>query len=96
MASGLPLLKGMKTGVYRQRNPRNTPLYQLIEDHFDEFCREYEQRFEYRDGALRPIVQETNEIPINLWKFLAQITTPCSQCRGRCSLSFIFGLYNHV
>ena len=33
----------METGVYRQRNPRNTPLYQLIENHFDVFCREYEQ-----------------------------------------------------
>ena len=51
--------------MYRQRNPRNTPLYQLMEDHFDEFCREYEQRHEYRDGALRPIVQETVDKYLN-------------------------------
>jgi len=55
----------METGVYRRRNPRNTSLYQLIEDHFDKFCREYEQRYEYRDGALRPIVQETIDKYLN-------------------------------
>ncbi len=37
----------MNCGVYKQRNPRNTPLYRIVEDHFDEFLINCEYRYEH-------------------------------------------------
>ncbi len=33
------------SGVYRPRRPQASPLYRLTEDHFDEFCTVYDERF---------------------------------------------------
>jgi len=40
--------------AYRQRNPRNSPYYQCVEDHFEIFEQIYEHRFERRYGFYRP------------------------------------------
>jgi len=40
------------TRVYRPRHPERTPLYRL----FDRYVLEYDDRFEHRDGPLRPVV----------------------------------------
>ena len=51
----------IKTGIYRPRDPRNTALYKLIEDYFEDFCDIYEQRYETKAGPLRAIVNEVIE-----------------------------------
>jgi hypothetical protein len=43
-------------GVYRPRRPRASPLYRLIEDHFQEFTTVYDERFSRRYGYWRPVV----------------------------------------
>jgi len=39
--------------TYRQRQPRRSPLYQILEDHFESFLLCYEERFRNRYGPLR-------------------------------------------
>ena len=39
--------------TYRPRRPRRSPLYQLLEDHFEEFLLSYEERFPRHYGPLR-------------------------------------------
>jgi hypothetical protein len=36
--------------LYRPRNPRAAPLYQLLETHFETLKRQWEERFERRYG----------------------------------------------
>jgi hypothetical protein len=49
------------SGVYRPRRPQASPLYRLIDDHFDEFCTVYEERFSRRWGYWRSVVGEVVE-----------------------------------
>ena len=39
--------------TYRPRRPRRSPLYQLLEDHFEEFLLCYEKHFQNQYGPLR-------------------------------------------
>jgi len=48
----------MPAPVYRQRDPRSTPYYQCIEDHFETFEQVYEDRFERQYGFYRPYVRQ--------------------------------------
>ena len=54
----------MKTGrvgrekVYRPRKPRESPLWRCFHDHFDDFLKDYEGRFQPKFGFLRPIIPE--------------------------------------
>jgi hypothetical protein len=41
---------GKRLGVYRPRRPRVSPLYRLIEDHFEQFATVYDERFARRWG----------------------------------------------
>jgi hypothetical protein len=43
-------------GVYRPRSPRTTPLYRLVETHYDEVKGQWEERFEGRYGFWRGFV----------------------------------------
>ena len=43
-------------GFYRPRQPWKSPLYRLVEDHFDEFERVYPDRYQERYGFWRPVV----------------------------------------
>jgi hypothetical protein len=43
--------------VYRPREPAASPLYQLLEAHFDEFERVYPERYQARYGFWRPVVR---------------------------------------
>ncbi len=47
------------SGLYKPRNPRKTPLWQILDSHFDTFLSVYEDRFEERYGYLRPVVAKT-------------------------------------
>lgn len=46
------------SGVYRQRNPKSTPWYRCVEDHFDEFTRGYDERFGHKYGFWRPHIEK--------------------------------------
>jgi hypothetical protein len=46
------------SGIYRARRPQASPLYRLIEDHFDEFCTVYDERFARRWGYWRKVVRD--------------------------------------
>jgi hypothetical protein len=44
--------------VYRPRRPKESPLWQCLCAHFDEFLEAYEERYQPRYGFLRPIIPE--------------------------------------
>lgn len=44
--------------VYRPRRPRQSPLWQCLAGHFDDFLDGYEERYQSRYGFLRPIIPE--------------------------------------
>jgi len=44
--------------IYRPRKPQDSPYYQCIEDHFEEFERIYDDRFPKKYGFLRPYVKQ--------------------------------------
>lgn len=46
-------------GVYRPRQPRETPFYRIVEEHFERFEQVYPERYEDRYGYLRPVIRET-------------------------------------
>ena len=56
-----PRPKTAPSGVYRPRRPQASPLYRLIEDHFEEFCTVYDERFSRRWGYWRKVVGDVVE-----------------------------------
>ena len=48
-------------GVYRPRHPGRTVVYRLFEEHFERYVREYEDRYEAREGSLPKVVSTTVE-----------------------------------
>ena len=48
-------------GVYRPRNAQESPLYRLVEDHFDELQRVWDERYEREYGFWRPVVRQVVE-----------------------------------
>jgi hypothetical protein len=48
-------------GVYRPRNAQASPLYRLVEDHFDKLERVWEARYEREHGFWRPVVRQVVE-----------------------------------
>lgn len=55
----MPAPCGDKTpGFYRRRTPRESPLFQLLEQHFDEFERVYPDRYQERYGFFRPVIRK--------------------------------------
>jgi hypothetical protein len=48
-------------GVYRPRNAQASPLYRLVEDHFDELERVWDERYEKQHGFWRPVVRHVVE-----------------------------------
>lgn len=51
-----PWHNAKRLGVYRPRRPRASPLYRLIENHFEVFATVYDERFARRWGYWRPVV----------------------------------------
>ena len=47
--------------TYRQRNPRRSPLYKIIAEHFAEFKRVYEERFQETHGFWRVEIEDAVE-----------------------------------
>jgi hypothetical protein len=48
-------------GVYRPGNAQASPLYRLVEDHFDELERVWDERYEREYGLWRPVVRHVVE-----------------------------------
>jgi|GEM_PF-5798515 len=46
------------SGVYCRREPHLSPLYQVVEDHYEAFERCYDERFERQHDFCRPIIRE--------------------------------------
>lgn len=44
--------------VYRPRRPRESPLYRVVERHFEDFERVYSERYQKRYGHWRPVVAD--------------------------------------
>jgi len=47
-----------RLGVYRPRRPRGSPLYRLIEDHFEQFATVYDERFARRNAILSEVLPQ--------------------------------------
>jgi hypothetical protein len=75
--------------VYRPRHPEQTAFYQLLAEHFEPFARVHEERYEPRDGPLRPVVRPTVEAFLDCGRLengFARIR--CPQCRAEHLLAF--------
>ena len=46
------------SGVYRRREPHLSPLYQVVEDYYEDFERCYDERYKQKYGFWRPIIRE--------------------------------------
>jgi hypothetical protein len=47
-------------GVYRARKPTTSPLWQCINNHFDDFLLAYSDKYEHKLGFLRPVIPRVN------------------------------------
>jgi len=65
-------------GVYRPRNAQDTALYHLVEDHFDELERVWEERYEREHGFWRPVIRHVVE------QYLTCGDLRCGFARLRC------------
>ena len=65
-------------GIYRERHPEHTVFYRVFFHCFEEFLREYENRFEREYGYLRPVIQEVVE------RYLDCGNPMCGFARIRC------------
>jgi hypothetical protein len=76
-------------GVYRPRSPRTTPLYRLVEAHYDEVKGQWEERFEGRYGYWRGFVDEQVRRYLDCGLYengFARIR--CPDCRAEYLLAF--------
>ena len=65
-------------GVYRPRRPRETPLYRLVEEHYERFEQVYPERYEDRYGFFRLVIRET------VYKYLGRGDLKQGFARVRC------------
>ena len=65
-------------GVYHPRNPRDSPLFTLVEDHFDRFEQVYDDVYEREYGFWRPIIREVID------KYIHCGDLHCGFARVRC------------
>ena len=49
------------SGVYHPRDPTASPLWNLLNNHFDDFEESYEQKYERKYGYFRPVIKEVVE-----------------------------------
>ena len=48
-----------RVALYRPRRPCESPLWRLLDQHYDEFQRVYDQRYQKRYGFWRPVIERT-------------------------------------
>ena len=54
----LPGLDTRLQGVYRQRNPRKSALFKIVEARYERFEEVYEERFARSYGHFRPVIRD--------------------------------------
>ena len=75
--------------VYRPRRPRESPLWQLLNDRFEDFLEEYQSKFQKRYGYFRSIILEVVKNFLqcgDLRHGFARIR--CSECKREYLLAF--------
>jgi hypothetical protein len=80
---------GPGLGVYRPRRPQETPLYRLIEDHFETLVRIHEEEFQASCGRLRSAAQRAVEKFLDcglLERGFARVR--CDRCRAEFLVAF--------
>ena len=50
-----------KKGIYRQRHPEQTACHKIFQNHYKSFRDSYEERYEWRYGYFRPLIDEELE-----------------------------------
>jgi len=46
------------SGIYHPRNPTDSPLWNLLNNHYNVFEKHYEEKFEKKYGYFRPVISE--------------------------------------
>jgi len=46
------------SGIYHPRNPTDSPLWNLLNNHYDDFEKHYEEKYEKKYGYFRPVINE--------------------------------------
>lgn len=87
----IPLYNGLMAflRVYHPRDPKRSPLWQILDRHFEIFERIYEERFEKRYGFFRPVISEVVRSYLkcgDLKEGFARVR--CSKCGHEYLLSF--------
>lgn len=77
------------SNVYRPRRPQDSPYYQCVEDHFEEFEQIYDERFAKKYGFFRPYVRQI------IYRFLdcgilhnGFARVKCTECGHECLLAY--------
>jgi hypothetical protein len=76
-------------GIYRQRHPEQTACYKIFRNHYKSFRDSYEERYKWRYGYFRPLIDEEVEkyLKCGIPKYgFARIR--CSQCGKEMILPF--------
>ena len=76
-------------GVYRPRRPQESPLYHLVEDHFETLERVHEEEFQPRYGRLRSAARRAVEKFLDcgiLERGFARVR--CDDCRAEFLVAF--------
>lgn len=76
-------------GIYRPRRPQSSPLYRLLQDHFEELAGAYEERFEHLYGPWRPVVREVVEKYLDCGNLeLGFARVRCEECGAEFLVAF--------
>ena len=46
------------SGIYHPRDPTDSPLWNLLNNHYDDFEKHYEEKYEKKYGYFRPVISE--------------------------------------
>jgi hypothetical protein len=46
------------SGIYHPRNPTDSPLWKLLNNHYDDFEKHYEEKYEKKYGYFRSVISE--------------------------------------
>ncbi len=82
----------LETAFYRPRKPQDSPLYQLVEQYFDEFKRVYPERYQQKYGFWRPVIGDAvAKFAITLRSIAAASRQPVSlRSALKCGDAFAF------
>ena len=78
--------------VYHPRNPKESVLWNLLNNHYENFERNYQQRFEKEYGFFRPVISEVVHDYLkcgDLKEGFARVR--CSECHHEYLLAFSWG-----